>query len=248
MNIRQDLAASLRIATPGKQMYHDAHYLSATMQIEDPTTMRRYLPSGVTLAKQMQADLFVAYFPHNPFHPGYLEAGLFVHVKAGFRNGGIHCPWMIVDNDTALILGREGAGYPKKLGQIGWDHTGDTISASAERRGTTLIDVTAHIGDRIDNPPPFLGRPHRNVIGLLGIPLPMLLAFTPNERPIAVHDVQFDLKVGGSESDPLDQMGLGDVVHARLHRVDITAPLLPPLPIRPIAPLFLARHLGLRAL
>lgn len=248
MSIRADFGRALEIATPGQPMYHDAHYLAATLDIADPVAMRRFLPPGVRLAKDRRADLFLAWFPHNPFTPGYLEAGLFVHVKAGLGHGGIHCPWMIVDDDIALILGREATGYPKKLGNIDWERTGDTVTARAERRGTPLVEMTARLCGHSKAPLKFLGRPHRNMVSLLGIPLPMVVAFTPDERPLEVREADVDVKIGGSQSDPLDRMGLGEVVHARLHRVDIYAPSLPPIPIRPTSPLFLFRHLDTRVL
>ena len=246
MSIAADLRTALDLARPGKLMYQDAHYLSATLEV-DPDAMQKFLPFGVSLAKPYRADLFCAYFPDNPFSPGYLEAGLFVHVKAGFRTG-IHCPWMVVDDDNALILGRETTGYPKKMAELSWQHDGDVITAGAERRGARLVEMVARIGDAVPDKPHFLGRPHRNVASLLGLHLPVLLAFTPREEVIEVRDVALDLKVGGSDRDPLHEMGLGPIVAARLHRVNLAAGLIPPLPIKPISPLFIARRLNLRAL
>src|SRR5437016_7485825 len=45
------------------------------------------------------------------------------------------CPWMMVDDDVALIVGRELLGYPKKLGSIAWRREGDFIEGIASRRG-----------------------------------------------------------------------------------------------------------------
>jgi acetoacetate decarboxylase len=209
--------------------------------------MRTFLPFGVALAKPYRADLFCAWFPDNPFSPGYLEAGLFVHVKAGFGTG-IHCPWMVVDDDNALILGRESLGYPKKYADLTWNQDGDVITATANRRGAALIEMTATLGDTMPDKPNFLGRPHRNVASLLGLSLPVVLAFTPREDVVDVRSVKLDLKVGGSERDPLHEMGLGALRNARLHRVNLSAGLIPPLPIKPVSPLYLAKHLNLRVL
>jgi acetoacetate decarboxylase len=226
-------------------MYRDAQYLSATVEV-DPTAMRRFLPAGVRLAKPGRADLFLAHFPDNPFTPGYLEAGLFVHVRTA-RGSGIHCPWMLVNDDAALILGREVTGYPKKLGSISWRHEGDTIRAAASRHGTELVGMEARLGEPVP-PTPFLGRPHRNVSTGIGLRLPFIHAFTPREVVREVRDVDVDLTLGGSVRDPLLEMGLGDVLHARLHRVDLAAGLVPPIPLRPTSPTFLIRHLNTRVL
>lgn len=245
MSLRSDLGRALELGRPGEVMYTDAHYLAATLEVA-PDAMRPFLPFGVSLAKPYRADLFCAWFPDNPFSPGYLEAGLFVHIKAGCGTG-IHCPWMVVDDDNALILGREVAGYPKKLAHLTWEQNGDTISASANRRGTKLVEMEATLGPQTEGKQRFLGRAHRNVASLLGVSLPVLLAFTPKEEVIEVRDVEMDLKVDGSERDPLHQMGLGAITAARLYRVNLAAGL-PPLPILPVSPLYLTRHLNMRAL
>lgn len=237
--------AGLDLLRPGKLMYRDAQYLSATVEV-DPTAMGRFLPTGVRLAKPGRADLFLAHFPDNPFTPGYLEAGLFVHVKT-LQGTGIHCPWMLVDDDAALILGREVTGYPKKLGAISWHADGDTISASASRHGTELVTMDARLGDALP-PSHFLGRPHRNVGTGIGLRMPVLHAFTPREIVREVRRADVRLTLGGSVRDPLLQMGLGTVLHAQLHRVDLAAGLVPPLPIRPTSPTFLIRHLNTRVL
>ncbi|WP_424187790.1 acetoacetate decarboxylase family protein [Actinokineospora sp. G85] len=241
-----DLRRALTLAHPRRTLYRDAHYFAATVEV-DPAGMTPWLPPGTRLAEPARAEVFAAFFPECNYGSVYHEAGLFVHVKAG-RKTGIHCPWMIVDDDVALILGRELLGYPKKLGEIDWHLDGDTIHAEASRRGSTLITMGGTLGERVTEPPPILGRPHRNVQGLIGLALPRIVAFTPAEHPIEVREVTgFELRLGGSERDPLDQMGLGRVIQARLHRVDISAGS-PPVSLRPLTPLFTATRLRPRVL
>ncbi|MUL67759.1 acetoacetate decarboxylase [Mycobacterium sp. CBMA 234] len=241
-----DLRRALTLADPRRTLYRDAHYFTATVEV-DPDRMRPWLPPGVRLADPARADVFAAFFPDCNYGSVYHEAGLFVHIKTG-RRTGIHCPWMILDDDVALILGRELLGYPKKLGEIDWQLTETDIRAEATRRGNKLISMTGRLGDVLTDAPPILGRPHRNVAGLAGLFLPWVVAFTPGENPIEVRQVvDFDLSIAGSERDPLDQMGLGRVIEARLHRVDLSAGL-PPVPIRPLTPLFTATRLRPRVL
>lgn len=226
----------------GGFIYRDAHYLTAVVEI-DPDKMRPWLPAGVTLAEPATADLFCAWFPDCNYGSVYHEAGLFVHVKTGiglFATTGIHCPWMILDDDAAMILGREVLGYPKKMGSIHWSIDGDTVAASAERRGVTLVEMRGTLGEVIDNPPPILGRPHRNVVGSV---LPYLVAFTPGEHVIEVRRAHLEVSVGNSERDPLHDMGVGRVIEARLHRVNLSAGT-PPVPLRPILPTFTTSRLN----
>src|SRR5215467_12082445 len=72
--------------SPGDWVYRDAHYLVADMAID--------------------AAAAAPWFPDNTFGSRYCEAGLFLHVRHLGRRA-IFSPWMIVDDDVALILGRE---------------------------------------------------------------------------------------------------------------------------------------------
>ncbi|WP_433565027.1 acetoacetate decarboxylase family protein [Nocardia sp. CA-151230] len=244
-----DLDRLWSIANPRGSFYRDARYFSATVEV-DPDKMKQWLPAGLRLAEPARADVFTAYFPdYNYGTEGYHEAAVFAHVKT-LQGTGIHCPWMILDDDVALILGREGAGYPKKLGEIDWTLGDSEIRAEAGRRGAKLVSMGGRLGEVIENAPPFLGRPHRNVMGLLGVAFPsFLVGFTPREEVVEARRVEdFTLELGGSERDPIDQMGLGRVIEARLHRVDLFAAGLPPIPLRPLSPLFAASHLRPRVL
>ncbi|PQP20831.1 acetoacetate decarboxylase family protein [Rhodococcus opacus] len=243
-----DLRRALAIGDPRRSLYRDAHYFTATVDI-DPTHITQWLPTGVRPTEPARADLFTAYFPDNNFQsPGYHEAGLFVHVNT-MRGTGIHCPWMIVDDDVALIIGRELLGYPKKLGQIDWTLTDTDIHAEAGRRGHTLLTMGGRLGAVIADPPPILARPHRNVVGLTGLFPSWLLAFTPRESVVEVRRIEdLTLQIRGSERDPLDQMGIGQVIEARLHRVDLPGVRVPPIPIRPLTPLFGATRMRPRTL
>lgn len=245
-SLRGDVARLLKLGDPRRTLYRDAHYFSATVEV-DADAMRQWLPSGVRLIEPARADLFTAFFPDCNYGSVYHEAGLFVHIKTA-TGTGIHCPWMILDDDVPLILGRELLGYPKKLGEINWTLDDEAIASTATRRGTELVQMRGTLGERLDDAPPILGRPHRNVFGVLGVLPPWIVAFTPGERPIEVRRVEhFELTIGGSERDPLDQMGLGRMVDARLHRVDLTAGL-PPIPLRPLTPLFTTTRLRPRVL
>ncbi|ARU56765.1 acetoacetate decarboxylase (ADC) family protein [Oleiphilus messinensis] len=235
------------VKSGGGRLYQNAQYLTAVVEV-DEKAMTRWLPSGIKLANPNRADLFCAYFPNNVYTGAYHEAGLFVHVKAG-RGYGIFCPWMILDDDRAMILGRELLGYPKKMGEISWAHEDNRIITHASRRGSSLIEMKATLGEVLHDAPPILGLPHRNVSGLMGLGLPREIRFTPIEKPIEVRQVDMQLSLNGSANDPVHEMGLGRVVEARLHRVDLFSSLLPPLQIPRITnPLFLARQLNPRVL
>ncbi|QKQ71162.1 acetoacetate decarboxylase family protein [Acinetobacter sp. 10FS3-1] len=243
----QDIKTPLALARLGKKIYHNAQYLTAVVEV-DPKKIAKWLPSGMTLAKPYRADLFCAYFPDNVYTGAYHEAGLFVHIKVG-KKYGIFCPWMILDDDRAMIIGRELLGYPKKIGEIDWHNTGTHIVTKATRRGSTLIEMKAELGAVLAHAPPILGLPHRNISGGLGLGIPKEIRFTPIEHPIEVRQVKMQLQFNGNENDPLHDMGLGNVVEARLHRVDLSGGFIPPIQLpRLRTPLFLLRQFNPRIL
>ncbi|GLE53193.1 hypothetical protein ATCCBAA256_27550 [Mycobacterium montefiorense] len=242
-----DLRRTLRIADPRRSLYRDAHYFTATVEI-DPDAMRQWLPAGVRLAEPPTADVFTAWLPDCNYGSAYHEAGLFVHIRT-LQGTGIHCPWMILDDDVALILGRELLGYPKKLGEIDWSLSDTAIRAITSRRGHKLLHMSGRLGDLISDPPPILARPHRNVVGLSGLLPSWLVGFTPREEVVEVRRVvDLSLEIGGSERDPIDQMGIGRVLDARLHRVNLLGVWVPPVVLRPLTPLFAMSHMRPRIL
>jgi acetoacetate decarboxylase len=229
---------------PGEWLYTDAHYLVADMEV-DPVAARRWVPRPLRLASPARATVFTGWFPHNTFGSVYHEAGLFLHVEHG-KKSAIFSPWMLVDDDVALILGRELLGYPKKMGTIDFRIDGDRISGVASRRGAELVRMEGVLGERVEAPPPMLGRPHRNVRSSLGLAVPKVIAFTPREEVIEVRRAKLDVQIGGSERDPLSELGFGRVLSAYLHRVNLGASFLP-VPVSAVSPAWHLRQWLLRA-
>jgi acetoacetate decarboxylase len=232
----------------GDWIYRDAYYLVADLEL-DLARASRFVPWPLKLAKRAdgtgRAQVFTAYFPTTTFGSVYHEAGVFFEVA---HRGGtaIYSPWMLVDDDVALIVGRELLGYPKKLGEIAWKHEGDRIEGVVHRRGHPLLAMHGTLGERISHPPPILGRPHRNIRATTGLAIPKIIAFTPTERVVEVRRAQLAVTIGGSERDPLHEMGFGRVLETRLHRVDLAGGTLP-VPIGAVSPLSFARQILLRS-
>ncbi len=210
--------------TKQQWIYRDAHYLVSEIEV-DRAAASRWVPRPLRLAEP-KAIFFTAWFPNTTFGSVYREAGLFLRVKHR-RTKAVHCPWMLVDDDVALIVGRELLGYPKKLGTLEWNHSGDQIRAAATRRGKTVLSMEGTLGDVIANPPPILGVPHRNVRSSLGLAVPWIVAFTPEEHVIEVRRAHLDVRIGDSKRDPLATLGVGRVLESRLHRVNLGRGTLP---------------------
>lgn len=231
------------LAGGGGWIYRDAHYLVADVEL-DARAAAPWVPRPLVLSRPARAQIFTAWFPHTSFGSVYKEAGIFFDVDH-WQKRAVHSPWMLVDDDVALIVGRELLGYPKKLGELSWEHDGDRIAAVACRRGSELVRMEGVLGERL-SPTPMLGRPHRNVRSTTGLALPKVIAFTPKERVVEVRQATLDVSIQGSERDPLHELGLGRVLDARLYRVDLGAGLLP-VPIAAVSPLTYARHVLFRS-
>ena len=241
---RSVLRRLAELIAPGDWVYRDAHYLVADVEL-DPEIAARWVPRPLRLASPARGQVFMAFFPTTTFGSVYREAGVFLDVMHG-RRRAVFSPWMLVDDDVALILGREMLGYPKKLGELTWELDGDRIRATARRRGHDLLRMEGTLGAPLAAPPPMLGRPHRNLRSTIGVSIPKLIAFTPRERAVSVREARLEVELGGSERDPLHELGLGRVLGARLHRVDLGG-ALPPLPVAAVSPLAYARYLLLRS-
>lgn len=130
-----------------------ARVLTANLAI-DKKSAEAVLPPGLTLVGPPTATVFVANYPETTFGSAYREAGLFLHAEDA-RGPALHCPWMVVDDDTALILGRELLGMPKKMADITLVENGDRVSGTVRRKGVEILRVEAELGG-VDTAPPAL--------------------------------------------------------------------------------------------
>ncbi|CAM5325681.1 hypothetical protein TPAU25S_03287 [Tsukamurella paurometabola] len=60
--LRGSLRQALKLAPPRGMLYRDAHYFTATVEVDVPT-MQSWLPSGVRAVTPGRADVFTAWFP-----------------------------------------------------------------------------------------------------------------------------------------------------------------------------------------
>ncbi|MBN2027511.1 MAG: acetoacetate decarboxylase family protein [Actinobacteria bacterium] len=231
-------------------IWRDASVIAADLEV-DARSASAWLPGWLRILEPARATVFVADYPHelpsgvNPYH----ETAILLHVRLG-RKEGVFCPWMLVDDDAAMLLGRESLGYPKKMGEISLDAEGGRVKARVERKGTLLLDIAGEIGDEDPAPPPMFARNFFNVWGPVGLTFQKILYFSTQEEIIAAHRVSADVSLGSSETDPLHEPGWGKVVSAYLYRLDFgstrTGKL--PLPLLPVSPAFMYRHWNLRYL
>ena len=205
----------------------------------------RILPGGLRPIRPAKATLFVGDYQETSFKVCYREVGLLVHAKLGLE-GIVHCPWILVDDDVALILGREFLGFPKKLGQISLRIEGDRVRSTVDRKGQRLLDIHGRLGEEVSDPPPMMGRSWVNVWNLLGLSVPKLLRFTLPEQISSCRSVEATVDIRGTVADPLHELQLGKVLGARLYRTSFGSADKLPMPVLPATPGYIFRNWALR--
>jgi acetoacetate decarboxylase len=130
----------------------------------DPEVVARLLPKPLTPAAEPLVFAFVARYPQTNFGSIYNEGALFVTARFRDRTGG-YCLAMPVDDDTALIGGREYFGFPKKMAEeIRLQRRGHTIAGQVVRKGVEILrielepDADAALGDFAALAPPQIDR------------------------------------------------------------------------------------------
>lgn len=209
-----------QISDPSKKMWEDAEFLLVEVPV-DKNAVKRILPSGVFPSEPPRATFFIANYPKTSFTGSYRESAVLIHVKTLFGRG-LHCPWMIVDDDTALIYGRELLGFPKKMGKFEFVRDGNTVYASISRRGVKVLEIKGVIKEKEEKPEPVLGRKIFNASGLGQFFLiNPVWVIRPIETIKESYSADFELTVTESESDPLYEMKPGKPVKGRYVKVDI---------------------------
>ncbi|MHA1129373.1 MAG: acetoacetate decarboxylase family protein [Candidatus Helarchaeota archaeon] len=115
-----------------------------------PEIIERILPPPLEPAERPIVRAFVAYYPSTNQGKPYYESDLFLLVKHQGEYGNYHLA-MHVDDDRALIGGREICGFPKKIAQIGLEREGSDIKAWSERLGTRNIEIHAKLTGKFNS-------------------------------------------------------------------------------------------------
>lgn len=212
----------------------DASVLAFDITVDSPAA-RRWLPPQ--LSPTGRALLFVAHYPNTSFGVPYHEAGLLLEARRR-RELVLHCAWMVVDDDSAMIFGRELFGFPKKMADFRWSVAPEPftrVDVSVARRGEVVVAARGSMGVATVADAAAFPHPIVNVVGLPGPSRPRLMRLDP---PQCVHEqrsVDVELTVAGGNDDPLDELvraparragAAGAVVPARARwlRCDIGVP------------------------
>ena len=107
----------------------------------DASVLSTILPRPLRSPENPLALAFVAKYPKTSFGTVYNEAALFVQAVHRGRSG-MYCLSMPVDDDMAMVGGREVFGYPKKMAEsITLCEESSTVIGTAVRKGTEILRI-----------------------------------------------------------------------------------------------------------
>lgn len=111
----------------------------------------RLLPPPLKPTQLPIGGAFIANYPKTNFGVTYQESALFLQAEFNGEEGA-YCLAMPVTDDTALILGREVFGYPKKIANIQLNRDGNEMSGWTERRGVRFFEARAELTGKFNDP------------------------------------------------------------------------------------------------
>lgn len=225
-------------------LWENARFILADVPLDEKEA-RRILPFGLKPSDPPMATLFIVDYTRTAFTVPYHEAGFLLHVRHRF-GPGLHCSWMIVDDDTAMIYGRELLGYPKKMGEFAFKEEGDTVTASMIRRGVYVLSLEGKRGEKQSTPPPVFDVKTFNVGGPGGLFIcnPIWM-FRPTEVIRESYDLDVKVTIEPSEWDPIADVVSGEAVSGRFVVMDIVTSKYN-IPVGVSGPSFMANNYNMR--
>lgn len=132
--------------------------------VVDADAAAAIMPPGVELIDGAGSVALLSYPGTDFMHP-FNECVVLVPARAAGVEGN-YVPYIFVTTDEALIPGREIAGWPKRIADIGWERSGDHVSVSVARFGETILELEGDVsgtmpaelvagGTETMNPPSF---------------------------------------------------------------------------------------------
>ncbi len=118
--------------------------------LTDPAVVEAILPKPLEPLDEPIAAAFIARYPATNFGVTYNEGALFL--AAQFKGEpGTYCLAMLVDDDMALIGGRERYGYPKKMADITLEIDGTRATGTVVRKGHEILHIDVELTDDVES-------------------------------------------------------------------------------------------------
>ena len=124
--------------------FKNAEMLLATY-LTDANLVKEILPRPLMPTEVPMVHAFVAHYPETNFGCIYSEGALLLKCKFR-REQGLYCLSMPVDDDMAMIGGRESYGYPKKIAdQITLVKNDNHVTGSVIRKKKEILKIECEL-------------------------------------------------------------------------------------------------------
>jgi acetoacetate decarboxylase len=132
-------------------LHHLSDFINAEMLVATFKTnmdvVKEIIPRPLIPTKDALATAFVARYPETNFGCVYNEGALFIHCEYRGEKG-LYCLSMPVDDDTAMIGGRESYGYPKKMAEIiTLEHENNRVLGTVIRKEVEILRIEGQLGN-----------------------------------------------------------------------------------------------------
>ena len=179
-----------------------------------PQAAAALLPDPLVVADPPRATFFIADYPQTRFDSVYREAAVLLHAR-DMKGPALHCPWMVVDDDTALMLGREVLGFPKKLATIELEQHGERVAGRVTRKGVEVLCIEANVSEPDRSHAPLFARRMVNAIGIPAFGMKLIELAPTRELVHSAWRGEGKLTLGSSHRDPLGDLQAAPSVEAR---------------------------------
>ena len=206
--------------------FEGCRILSITFKTS-PEVLRAIVPEQLTPNSDGTMMILVA--NHHVTHPvefSYYESILAVPVSDD-NYTGIYLPVLYLDKVMPILGGRETHGYHKIDAEIQMSIVGGKASASVIRNGTTLIDLTAQLGEPVDPVPEMPMAPMFNLKLIpsvqKGAPPDVKQLTRTVATDVKTHVVRVGsgkLELGSLPSDPLGAIPVVEILSAGYEEQD----------------------------
>ncbi len=193
--------------------------------LTDPSTYEQLLPSCFTPADQPLVTIGIGRWQSNCVGD-YAGGSISLAVRHKGTDGA-YAVAMWMDNEAAVVFGRDVFGEPKKLATTNLIQSGDRARAWIERRGVRLIHLEADLSDDLGPAETeriaynIRSRPAPDGIGLDGPAV--LTAATFRTTTTLRREGVGAVTLRGTPHDPVDEIEVVSIVGAEYQQHDIVA-------------------------
>jgi acetoacetate decarboxylase len=124
--------------------FFDAEMLTVYYKT-DPQIIKNIIPRPLKPAPEPLIVAFIAFYPKTNFGVSYHESALCALVQDKLGDIGLYILSMPVNDDLAMVSGREFFGYPKKMANFMFKRTGNIVEGWTERKGVKIMEVKGNI-------------------------------------------------------------------------------------------------------